>query len=136
MPLFSMFERFSRVLVPHDLPGQVGSVSIPKSYVVEFETADTLLAYPSGQSGISYRFTSISFTPKDGTEDKAADHVEESAHKKGYSFTRVMDKGVASYDQDSVEDGIPKRQRDCRFDTAKLATSILSSWTQYSPRGY
>lgn len=87
------------------LPGDVGRVSLPKRFKVEIEDDRTLLAYPDEDSEISLRVTSISFVPKDPEENAAVRHVKERAAENGYVFEEVDGKGVASFEEESKEDG-------------------------------
>ena len=98
----------SETLEAVELPGGIGSVSLPERFATEMEGNDTLLAYPENRGDITFRFTSISFVPKDQEQEGAApEHVRERAAEKGYTFRFVADKGVASYDTEAEEEGTP-----------------------------
>jgi hypothetical protein len=55
-----------------NLPGDIGTVSLPDSLVVEKENDDTLLAFPAANESNSLRFSCISFTKKGGDSDNIA----------------------------------------------------------------
>jgi hypothetical protein len=87
-----------------NLPGEVGTVSLPDSLSIEMEDEKTLLAYPASDV-ISLRFSSISFTTKGGDSgDLAKSHVRNKASEGQLPYYEVGDKGVLSYEQQSEND--------------------------------
>ena len=89
------------------LPGEVGHVSVPVDFIVEMEDDSTLKAYPRGEETITLRFSSISVVRKGPDERAGAAFVQRSANDHGHSYTEIADKGVASYEEDSEQDGVP-----------------------------
>ena len=90
-----------------DLPGEIGTVSLPDSLTVEMEDDKTLLAYPASDS-ISLRFSSISFTKKgDDNDDLAKSYVAKRAADDHLPFWEIGDKGVLAFEEPSKQDGQP-----------------------------
>lgn len=90
-----------------DLPGNVGTVSLPTSYEVEWEEESTLLAYPKNQPHVSLRFSSISFESKDGDENTAKPYLRKLAEEKGYNYNEINTNGYFSYEETSEQDNVP-----------------------------
>ena len=87
-----------------DLPGEVGTVSLPDSLSVDIEDENTLLAFPASDF-ISFRFSSISFSTKgDDSGDAAKSYVRKKASDEHIPFYEVGDKAVLSYEQSSEND--------------------------------
>jgi len=89
------------------LPGDVGTVSIPADFTTELEDDSTLLAYPPGLECISLRFSSISFTKKDGSENGGIEQVRRKSREKNLPLQEYPEKAAVSYEEESSHDGTP-----------------------------
>jgi hypothetical protein len=88
-----------------DLPGEIGTVSLPDSLSVEMEDDKTLLACPANNF-IAIRFSSISFTKKDeDSGDAAKSYVCKKATEDHCPYYEIGDKGVLSFEKPSEQDG-------------------------------
>ncbi len=90
-----------------DLPGNIGSVSVPADFTVEMEDDATLLACPREREMLSLRFSSLSFVMKGGGEDGGRASVRDKAMKGGLEYYEVDDKGIVSYADQTQENGTP-----------------------------
>jgi hypothetical protein len=91
-----------------DLPGEIGTVSLPADFLVEMEDDSTLLAYVKDEDVVTLRFSTISFQKKGSTEEDAArPYLKKRAAGDGLHYEEVEDKGVVSYEQRSEQDGVP-----------------------------
>lgn len=90
-----------------DLPGDVGSVSIPADFMVEMEDDSTLMAYPQGEEAITLRFSSISISSKGGNESIGKSIVRKNSREKGIPCDEASDKVVLAYEEVSSQDGVP-----------------------------
>jgi hypothetical protein len=86
-----------------NLPGDVGTFSLPDAFSVEMENEKTLLAHLASGS-ICFRFSSISWDTENG-EHIAKNHIRNKAAEANHPFYEVGDKGVFSYEQQSENDG-------------------------------
>ena len=93
----------------HELPGEIGHVSVPAWLIVEMENDTTLLAYPAESNAIALRISSISFTKKDDAEGIAAEtHARKQAAERGLKCETIGGKPFFTYDQPSKgNDGSP-----------------------------
>lgn len=90
-----------------ELPGEIGTVSLPAPLSVEMEQDNTLLAWPGGDS-ISLRFSSISMSKKgkDGG-DVAKQYLRNQAQEENLLFYEVGDKGVQCFEEKAEHEGQP-----------------------------
>ena len=89
------------------LPGEFGTVSVPACFTVEFEDDTTLLAYPKDTDHIAIRFSSISFAKVNEDEFVGKSFVRRNATENGYRFSEIGENGIATFEEDSLEDGVP-----------------------------
>jgi hypothetical protein len=93
---------------PAVLPGEMGTISFPADLTVKMEDAKTLLAYPKDKNYISLRVSSFSISRKDGNVETAGKiAVKERAEKEGRRYYEIEDKGILSYEEPSVQNGVP-----------------------------
>jgi len=97
----------SDALIEVSLPGDVGTVSIPTDFTTEYEDDSTLLAYPQGLECISLRFTSISFTKNDGSENGGIAHLRRKSKEENIPLQEYPEKVAVSYEKESTQDGTP-----------------------------
>jgi hypothetical protein len=90
-----------------DLPGDIGSVSIPTDFVAKMEDDATLLVYPRGCESLSFRLSSISFVKKGGDEHGGRAYVRDKAQEKGLEYQEADDRGILTYEEKTVENGTP-----------------------------
>lgn len=89
-----------------DLPGEVGTVSLPSCLTVEIENADTLLAYRD--ETLTLRFSSISFTkPGQSHEETAKAYVRQQAKDKHHPYSESGENGIMSFEEQTEQDGEP-----------------------------
>ncbi len=89
-----------------DLPGDVGTVSLPSFLTVEIENDDTLMAYRD--ESLTLRFSSISFTkPGQSREETAKDYVRQQAKDKHHPYSESGENGIMSFEEQTEQDGEP-----------------------------
>jgi len=71
------------------------------------EGTDNLLAFLSGDDSICLRFSSLSILKKDADETYGKADLRKKAEAKGLSFSESDDKGIASYEKATEQDGTP-----------------------------
>ena len=105
--VFWWSNRTSDSLEEVSLPGEVGTVSIPADFTSEYEDDSTLLAYPRGPECISLRFTSISFTTNDGSENGGIEYVRCKSREENLPLWEYPEKVAVSCEEESMENGTP-----------------------------
>lgn len=114
------------------LPGDVGWVSIPASFVVEIENDSTFTAYPPGEEMITLRFSSVSAVMQEPVENGGRNFVRQSAVRDKHSYRELPGgKGVASHQKESTQDGVSLTHHfwlvGCRNTVTIVSATILKS---------
>ena len=109
-----------------NLPGNVGTVAIPNSFVIEWEDEQTLLAAACNDR-IVFRFSSISFTKKDAGLNAAKDVVRGKADEHSYLCAETSDRAIISYESESEQDGTPLAI--CWWEVGQKNTLVIVSAT-------
>lgn len=87
-----------------NLPGEVGTVSLPCFLTVELEESDTLIAYRD--ESLTLRFSSISFTKAgESNEELAKAHVRQQANELHHPYSESGDNGIMSFEEPTDQDG-------------------------------
>lgn len=86
-----------------ELPGEVGTVSMPANWVCNLEEDTTLLIYDQDCADVTIRISSISFSKPNADDNAAKEFVRTQAVERGHAFTDLGEKGVATYSEDVIE---------------------------------
>src|SRR5580704_3654809 len=86
-----------------ELPGDVGTFSLPGGYVAELENPSTLLAYP-GNGAVVLRISSVSGDTLNG-EHIAKEVIRKKAAESNQPYFEIGDKGVLYRESESENQG-------------------------------
>lgn len=90
-----------------DLPGNIGSVSIPADFTVKMEDDSTLLAYPQTGEALSLCFSSLSRVTEGCGEDEGKTYVRDKAIKERLEYQEFDDRGIVTSEEETKEKGTP-----------------------------